>query len=125
MGAHHISSGTKADRSTGCSLGCSTWPRGYIAGTGVGGHCHGDHSELDHLVHNLPPLLSCGTNCVLWPAGEEVVCSEQQLMMSIHRYASNTNTYTHGKTKNGQSCALEVILQVSRVLEKKLESKGF
>ena len=49
MGAHHISSGTKADRSTGCSLGCSTWPRGYIAGTGVGGHCHGDHSELDHL----------------------------------------------------------------------------
>ena len=61
MGAHHISSGTKADRSTGCSLGCSTWPRGYIARTGVGGHCHGDHSELDHFVHDLLPLLSCGT----------------------------------------------------------------
>ena len=53
------------------------------------------------------------------------VCSEQQVMMRIHKYASNTNTKTHAKTKNGRNRALEVILQVSRVLETKLESTGF
>ena len=62
------------------------------------------------------------------PAGEEVVCSEQLVT------GDDENTqirlkykykHTQRTTKNGQSCALEVILQVSRVLEKKLESKGF
>ena len=37
----------------------------------------------------------------------------------------NTNTSTHRKTKNGQGRALEVILQVSRVLEKNWSQKGF
>ena len=39
-------------------LGRNPCPRGYISGTRVGGHCHGDRGEhdhgLDHIVHGFP-----------------------------------------------------------------------
>ena len=70
---------------------------------------------VPHLVEISP---HCGELCLWMPASE---CSEQQVMMRIHRYAWNTNTNTHRKWP--KSCFQSDI--VSRVLEKKLESTGF